>query len=101
MKPLVLKIKGIDTIIKCLKPVNDSTYIDSINKAFNYLDISQASIVVRNICDTGFILPVKYYLLKTRVLTLRFSSIDRNILDLSNSANHTFCLLLHFTPHYN
>lgn len=58
-KPLILKVKGKDTIIKCLQADNSNTYIDGITKAFNYNNISQKSIVMKNICDTGFILPAQ------------------------------------------
>jgi len=58
-KNLVLKIKGKDTIIKCLVPDNSSTYIDGITKAFDYQNVSQKSIIVKNICDTSFILPAQ------------------------------------------
>ena len=58
-KALVLKIKGKDTIIKCLQPDNSSAYIDSITKAFDYVNVSQKSIIVKNICDTSFILPAQ------------------------------------------
>lgn len=58
-RPLILKVKGKDTIIKCLQPDNTSTYIDGITKAFLYTNVSQKSIVVKNICDTGFILPAQ------------------------------------------
>ena len=58
-KNLILKIKGKDTIIRCLKPDTTSNYLDTIVKGFNYTNTSQYSIIVKNICDTSFILPAQ------------------------------------------
>lgn len=56
MKPLIIKIKAKDSLATCLIADNSAVYTDTIIKEFNYNNVSQKSIVVRNICNESFTL---------------------------------------------
>lgn len=56
---LELKIKGKDTIIRCLLVDNSNMYEDTITKYANYNNISTKTIKVTNKCKTGLVLPMQ------------------------------------------
>jgi hypothetical protein len=98
MKAFVLKIKGKDTIINCLRPVNNNTYIDGIIKGFDYNNISQATIVVQNICDVGFILPAQILFTQNDNLG---STFEASINDTLIPANSTVNVPVYYNGIYN
>lgn len=82
---LVLKIKGKDTIIKCLKPDNSSTYLDTIVKGLDYNDISQKVITVVNTCNTSFVLPAQTLFTQNDNLGSTFSASIKDTIIQANS----------------
>lgn len=95
---LILKIKGKDTLDKCIIPVNNTTYLDSINKSFDYVDHSQYSITVNNGCGTAFVLPAQ--VLFTQVDNLG-STFEASIKDTVIPANTTIQVPVYYNGIYN
>lgn len=59
MKPLIIKVKGNDTVGFCVRPTQTPTYNDTIMHSQVYVDVSQLSIQVINSCNTSFLIPAQ------------------------------------------